>query len=268
MLGVALGDLHGSIWEQSRAPSRVLSPLSGKHTITDDTVLSMAVAQHLLEGAPAADALKQWAAWYPEAGYGGVFKAWALQGGERPVSWGNGALMRIAPVVVLRDTLEEALEAALAINRTTHGHEVALQATRDYIMLLWTALQGGTKQDLLGQWHAWGRPLHGVEAHRQHPVKMRLRADNTLEDVMSCLAESDDFESLLASCLYHGGDTDTIAAIAGALGELLWGVPCALVPSLAPQFDGRIDRQMRLLYDAAAKRYPARWGQRGAQARW
>ncbi|QCP48276.1 ADP-ribosylglycohydrolase family protein [Trinickia violacea] len=51
----------------------------------------------------------------------------------------------------------------------------------------------------------------------------RIRADETLEDVLSCLRNSDSFESLMRECLFHGGDTETICAVAGPLGEALWG---------------------------------------------
>jgi ADP-ribosylglycohydrolase len=268
MLGVALGDLHGSVWEGGRAPSRVPGPLTDRHRVTDDTVLSMAVVEHLLDHKPPASSLQQWARWYPGAGYSQLFRRWALDGGERPDSWGNGALMRILPVAVLADSLESAIETALAFNRSTHAHEVALSSTRDYITLAWMALEGAPKADLLAQWTAWGRPLHDVERHRQTRCSMRLRADVPREDVVSCLPETDDYASLLGTCTYHGGDSDTIAAIAGGLGELLWGVPPGMAQALSGYLDGRIDRQMRRLYDAAALRRPERWGPRGSQTRW
>ena len=268
MLGVAIGDLHGSVWERGRAPSRSLQPLGSRHRLTDDTVMSMAVAQHLLEGIPAEAALKRWASQYPDAGYGGNFMRWALLGHSVPPSWANGALMRIAPAAILSDSLERAVETSLAFNRTTHDHPIALEATRKYVTMLWLALEGASHSEILRHWTSSGGPIHDVEVHREAQVDMRLRADETLEDVMSCLAASTDFDSLIATCLFHGGDTDTIAAIAGALGELLWGISEVRIGDLSAYVDGRIDRQMRKLYDAAATLHPSDWGPGGARRRW
>lgn len=82
---------------------------------------------------------------------------------------------------------------------------------------------------------------------------MRVRADDPLVDVMSCLAESDDIDSLLAACLYHGGDSDTIAATACVLGEALWGVPQARAAAIAPFLDERVVAALAQLSGAIGK---------------
>ncbi|MDM5181879.1 ADP-ribosylglycohydrolase family protein [Massilia sp. DJPM01] len=254
MLGTLVGDIYGSHFEKSRTLSRTVPELTAAHSFTDDTIITLAVAQHLLTGTPLKDAFRTWVAYYPDAGYGKMFAAWAL--GSSPdelVSWGNGALMRLGPVAVLAPGLDEARRLAADITRSTHGHPSAMQAADTYVQLHWAALHGASKQDLLASWEAGGGSLHAVEAHHQAGSPMRVRADDTLEDVMSCLAESDDFDSLLATCLYHGGDSDTIAATACVLGEALWGVPPARAAAIAPFLDQRVRTAMAQLDGAAGR---------------
>ena len=212
------------------------------------------MAEHLLSGTPLKEAFRRWVADYPNAGYGRLFAAWAMgASSEQLVSWGNGALMRLGPVAALAPDLAQARRVAAAITRSTHGHPSAMQAADTYVQLHWAALHGASKDDLLASWQAGGGTLHAVEAHHQAGSPMRVRADDTLVDVMSCLAESDDIDSLLAACLYHGGDSDTIAATACVLGEALWGVPPLRAAAIAPFLDERVAAALAQLNDAIGK---------------
>ncbi|MDQ1918706.1 ADP-ribosylglycohydrolase family protein [Massilia pseudoviolaceinigra] len=248
MLGTLVGDIYGSHYEKSRTPVRTLPELTAAHSFTDDTVITLAVAQHLLTGTPLKEAFRTWVAHYPQAGYGKLFAAWALgSSSEELVSWGNGALMRLGPVAALATSLQDARHVAADITRSTHGHPSAMQAADIYGQLHWAALHGASNAELLASWNAGGGSLHAGEANHQAGSPMRVRADDTLEDVMSCLAESDDFDSLLAACLYHGGDSDTIAATACVLGEALWGVPQTRAAAIAPFLDDRVRAAMEQL---------------------
>src|SRR5690349_5632415 len=129
MLGTIVGDVYGSHYEKSRTPRRALPALTVAHSFTDDTVITLAVAEHLLAGTPLKEAFRNWVADYPDAGYGKLFAAWALgASSEELVSWGNGALMRLGPVAPLALTLEQARQVAAGITRSTHGHPSAMQA--------------------------------------------------------------------------------------------------------------------------------------------
>lgn len=249
MLGTVIGDVYGSCYEKGCIPTRALPALCEANHFTDDTVITMAVAEHLLNGVPLKDAFKAWVAAYPSVGYGKTFEAWAEgRAEETPVSWANGALMRIGPVAPLATSIDEALAMARAVSEPTHGHPIALAAVEAFVGLHWQARLHKSKQLLLTTWLASGGKLHSVEEMHQAGSAMRMRADDTLEDVMSCLAESDDFPSLMAACLYHGGDSDTIAAVAGVLGEALWGIPTGLVLHVMPHLDPRVLEILTRLY--------------------
>lgn len=254
MLGTIVGDIYGSVYEKSCTSTRTLPALTAEHRFTDDTIITLAVAEHLLAGTPLKEAFRNWVAHYPAAGYGKLFAAWALgASSEELVSWGNGALMRLGPVAALAPDLAQARRMAADITRSTHGHPSAMQAADSYVQLHWAALHGASKDDLLDSWQAGGGIIHAVEAQHQAGSPMRVRADDTLEDVMSCLAESDDIDSLLAACLYHGGDSDTIAATACVLGEALWGVPQMRAAAIAPFLDERVGAALAQLTGAIGK---------------
>lgn len=249
MLGTVIGDVYGSCYEKNRIAQRTLPALTPANHFTDDTVITMAVAEHLLDGVPLKEAFKSWVAAYHGVGYGRTFEAWAEgRSDEVPVSWANGALMRIGPVAPLARSLEDALETGRLITESTHGHPIALAAVDAFIALHWQARVHKSKSLLMATWLASGGKLHSVEEMHQAGSPMRLRADETLEDVMSCLAESEDFPSLMAACLYHGGDSDTIAAVAGVLGEALWGVPASLLLNITPHLDRRVTQMLARLY--------------------
>lgn len=249
MLGTVIGDIFGSCYEKSRTLTRALPALTSANHFTDDTVITMAVVEHMLDGVQLKSAFKSWVGMYPGVGYGKCFEAWAEgRTFSEPASFGNGALMRIGPVAALGVSQAAAKELARDITLSTHSDPIALLAVDQYVELHWAALQGRSKAELLQLWTTFGGRLHSVEDMHRSGSPMRLRADDTLEDVMSCLAESDDFETLIATCLYHGGDSDTIAAVAGVLGEALWGIPPSLEAAILPFLDDQISAVLAKLY--------------------
>ena len=225
MIGAIVGDILGSTFEHTSAPARDVPLFRNGSTFTDDTVCTIAICEGMLDGSDPAACLRRWASRYPNAGYGASFRLWARQPGAPPYqSFANGALMRVSPAIALAASQEEALAAAHAATAVTHDHEIALRAVHHYAQALWAALTGGGHDAVCALIEAGGYRAHDVELFRRER-RVRLRADETLEDVLSCLRQATDFESLMRECLYHGGDTDTICAIAGPLGEALWGIP-------------------------------------------
>jgi ADP-ribosylglycohydrolase len=115
MLGAIAGDIIGSVYEGKKrwleARNAGFQPLfSPRARFTDDTVLTVAVADALLHGGDLALLLKDYFARYPGAGFGGEFKGWAASEETEPYgSWGNGSAMRVSPVAWAFDALDEVL---------------------------------------------------------------------------------------------------------------------------------------------------------------
>jgi ADP-ribosyl-[dinitrogen reductase] hydrolase len=240
MRGAVVGDILGSSYEGRCAPTREEDFFGTGSTVTDDSVCTVAIAEAILSGVPFAQSLQTWGHAYFNAGYGGSFRRWLLEPNPQPYgSFGNGALMRVSPTVALSDSRERALAQARAATEVTHNHPIALKAVDTYARALWAAIRGDGHEAVCRIIEASGTSVHDVEvAHEGYPP--RIRADETLEDVLSCLRNANSFESLMRECLFHGGDTDTICAVAGPLGEALWGIPLPLLQEALAHVPARL----------------------------
>ena len=113
MLGTIAGDIIGSVYESGWMKSTDFPLFSPESTFTDDTVLTVAVADRILHGKDYAATLKEYGRRYPNAGYGGMFYQWLYKPGSAPYkSYGNGSAMRVSPVGFAFNTIEEVLTEA------------------------------------------------------------------------------------------------------------------------------------------------------------
>ena len=118
MLGALVGDIVGSVYEFCNTKSTDFELFCGASNFTDDSVMTLAVAKWLIEdenhsAAQLIKCMQELGRKHPDAGYGGHFYSWLFAKNPQPYnSWGNGAGMRVSPVVLYAKTLEEALELA------------------------------------------------------------------------------------------------------------------------------------------------------------
>ncbi|NLA10759.1 MAG: dinitrogenase reductase, partial [Firmicutes bacterium] len=111
MIGAIAGDVIGSVFEFNNVKSTAFELFSPDSTFTDDTVLTVAVADCILNKKDYAAAFKEYGRRYPAAGYGGRFLGWLHSESSAPYnSYGNGSAMRVSPVGWAYDTLEEVLK--------------------------------------------------------------------------------------------------------------------------------------------------------------
>ncbi len=234
MFGAVLGDFLGSVYEGGCSARRDVPLVSFGACVTDDSVHTCAIAQAILENEDPAVLLRDWTLRHPGRGYGGGFIEWAHTPSKGPYnSFGNGSLMRVSPAIALSRTLEQARAQARHATAVTHNHDVALKAVDAYAHALWAALQGAGLPRVLVLLESAGYRRHSVEQQHEEG-RFTLRADETLCDVVSCLAESSSYEDCMRVCFYHGGDTDTLCAIAGPLAECIWGIDPQLVEQALP----------------------------------
>lgn len=258
MLGAVVGDIIGSVFEGSCASHRRTPLFIDGSILTDDTVCTIAVIETILSGSDARDTLQRWCRQYPRAGYGPRFLEWVHAESPKPYqSYGNGALMRVSPAIALASSLAEAKQWAHAVTVVSHDHPLALAAVDLYTEALWLALNTHNHTEVCKLLQHRGVSYWNVEdIHTRGNSAKDTSCDDALEAVLSCLRVTSDFESLMRECLYFGGDTDTVAAIAGSIGEALWGIPDHLIrPTWAripPEMQDLVFRE----YDVIAARYP------------
>ena len=123
MLGAIAGDIIGSVYERCPIKTYTFPLFDPLCHPTDDTVLTVALAESILTGKDYAILMKDYFSRYPHAGYGGSFIRWAQSLSLRPYgSWGNGSAMRVSPIAWAFNSIEEVLEQARKSAEVTHNH--------------------------------------------------------------------------------------------------------------------------------------------------
>ena len=154
MFGAIAGDIIGSVYEGKKQWQVLRTPdfmplFAPQARFTDDTVLTIAVAEHRLSGADLVMLFKDAVATYPTAGFGRHFKRWALSADEDAYgSWGNGAAMRVSPIGFSYPTLDEVLAAAKQSAIVTHTHPTAIAGAQAIAAAIFLARTGASPQAL------------------------------------------------------------------------------------------------------------------------
>lgn len=233
MLGAIAGDIIGSVYEGKKAWQASKTPhfrplFADKARFTDDTVLTVAVAESILHGGDLVDLLKGYARAYPGAGYGGTFRRWAESDDREPYhSWGNGAAMRVSPVGFAYDVLDEVLLRARWTAEVTHDHPDGVTGAQAVAAAVYLARTGAGKEGIRDY----------VERKFRYDLSLRLddirpgyRFDvscrGSVPPALLAFLESSDYEDAVRLAVSLGGDSDTIACIAGGVAQAYYdGVP-------------------------------------------
>ncbi|MCL2826668.1 MAG: ADP-ribosylglycohydrolase family protein, partial [Eggerthellaceae bacterium] len=206
-------------------------PLFGRGcTFTDDTVMTIAVADALMNGGKAGDyvrSLKRFGAMFPHAGYGGRFHTWLFSEDSAPYnSWGNGSAMRVSPVGWFFDSLEATERAAEASAAVTHNHPEGIKGAQATAAAIFLARTGVPKEDM----RAYLEDAYGYDLHRTlDEIRPTYAFDEscmrTVPEAVIAFLESGGFEDAIRNAISLGGDSDTLAAITGSIAEAAYGMP-------------------------------------------
>ena len=131
MLGAITGDTLGSTFEFYPMKTKKFELLEKNSHFTDDTVMTVAVADSIMNGVPYVESLQKWGRKYPRAGYGGWFRKWIHQDDPKPYnSFGNGSAMRCSSIGWLLDDEESVLEEAKKSAEITHNHPEGIKGAQ------------------------------------------------------------------------------------------------------------------------------------------
>jgi ADP-ribosylglycohydrolase len=226
MLGAIAGDFVGSTYEFGGCIKTKFFPLTPTGSkVTDDSVLTVAQMEQILDEKDWVDTLKEWTREFPRAGYGGNFRRWAMSEQRSPYqSWGNGSAMRVSPVAWAHDDETSVLQAARASAVATHSHEEGIRGAQATALAIFLARKGASKEELKGRvedvtGYDLGRTLEEIRPGYQFDVSCQ---GSVPESLISFL-ESEDFEDAIRNAVSLGGDTDTMACIAGGVAEAFYG---------------------------------------------
>ncbi len=259
MLGNLIGDLSGARFEWNPVKTTDFGPLlPSTPQFTDDSVLTIAVADALLNERDVVVAFKDWGHRYPESGWGGMFHQWLFSDETEPYySFGNGAAMRVAPAAFLADTLEEALAMAERVTAVTHNHPEGLKGAAAITEAIFHALHGVDRTDI----------RHYIDVRYGYDMLRsvdEIRPDyefdetcmGTVPEAIICALEADSFEQAIRNAISLGGDADTLAAIAGGLAEALYGIPDDLARATLDLMPADMRDVLRALYARRGRRLP------------
>ena len=258
MWGAIIGDIVGSMYEWNRIKTKEFEFYGSSCEYTDDTVCTAAVAEILLDDLPPAATLRRWCRRHPGRGYGGMFSWWIKQPILEPYgSYGNGAAMRVSAAAYLnrRRPLKAAFDASDSVTVVTHDHPEGAKGARATTHAIWLALQGSTPDDIR---RAVAEEYDYDLSRSVDEIRPGYTFDETCQgtvpEAITCALESSSFEDAIRNAISLGGDADTLAAIAGPIGEALHGIPANLIATAkhvhleaAPD----IIEVMKRLYDRA-----------------
>jgi len=225
MLGALTGDIVGSIYEWNNIKTTEF-PLFQEHCrFTDDSVLTVALAESILTGEEFASLMKSYYRKYPEAGYGSNFLRWAQSDSSSPYnSWGNGAAMRISPVAWAFDTLEEVLLKAEQYSVVTHNHPEGVKGAQATAAAVYLARTGSTKKEIcryVSETFCYDLSLN-CDQIRPH-YSFDVSCQGTVPQALAAFMDSSDFESAIRLAISLGGDSDTLAGITGGIAQAFYG---------------------------------------------
>ncbi len=238
MIGAILGDIIGSRFEFSNILSKDFELLTPKCEFTDDTVMTCAVAQALLDAdgnyadlsEKTVAALQRVGRQFPNCGYGRKFIGWMFSEDPQPYnSCGNGSAMRISPVGFIAQSVEEAKELSAAVTRVSHDHPEGMKGAEAIAVAIVLARKGKDKSEIRAAMEKYYDLSETVDGYREkwggHGKEI---CQVSVPQALVCFFEGTSYEDVIRNCISIGGDSDTIAAIAGGLAEAFYGIPAEI----------------------------------------
>lgn len=237
MLGAITGDIIGSVHEFLQEKTMEFPLFVEASRFTDDTVLTVTVADCLLTGAPYADNFHKYTRQYPDRCYGAGFWNWVESGSREPYnSWGNGSAMRVSPVGSAFDSLEEVLQEAKRSAEVTHDHPEGIRGAQATAAAIFWARQGESKDSIRkAVQDRFEYDLSGSIESIRPTYSFNESCQGTVPQAIIAFLDSTDYEETIRLAISLGGDADTLACIAGGIAEAFYGgVPKQIAdPALA-----------------------------------
>ncbi|MDP3358322.1 MAG: ADP-ribosylglycohydrolase family protein [Lutibacter sp.] len=229
MIGAIIGDIVGSIYEFDNHKSKEFPLFKKESTFTDDTVMTVAVADFMLcdHGNPGQPRfisyLHEWYKKYPNESYGAKFTKWIRQFDKINYvdyipynSFGNGSAMRISPVADMFGSREN----VKFITEVSHNHPEGIkgaQATASLIVISRKEKDKATLRQYIEK--EFGYDLNRTVDELRETYEYNETCQRTVPEAIICFLESTDFEDAIRNAISIGGDSDTLAAITGSIAE-------------------------------------------------
>lgn len=232
MYGAVLGDIIGSTYELHNVKSEKIDLFPAGSTYTDDTILSVAVAEKILnEELSRMDSKKSYALWfkqyykrYPNAGFGQMFSKWALSKGLHiQRSYGNGAAMRAAAIGFAYDDIGVICKEAKNSCYYTHHHREAIKGAQAVAVTIFMGRKDCSKEEMIRYlekkfFYSFDFTLNEI----REDYVFNSRTSYTVPVAIEAFIESKSFEDAIRKAISVGGDSDTIACMTGGIAQAFY----------------------------------------------
>ena len=254
MIGAIAGDIIGSVFEHHTIKSTQFPLFSRYSGFTDDTVLTVAIADSILKKVDYANSLKTFGQKYPYAGYGSSFFKWIFSSDSRPYnSWGNGSAMRVSPVGFAFVSMEDVLSEAKKSAEVTHNHPEGIKGAQATALAVFMARSGKSKatikQEIRNRFgYNLDRALDDIRPHYSFDISCQ----GSVPEAIIAFLEGKDFEDAIRKAISLGGDSDTLACIAGGIAQAYYqNIPREIVSDVRK----RLPEEFLLIIDEFSEKY-------------
>ena len=263
MIGAIIGDIVGSRFEWNNHRSKDFDLLPHLCFFTDDSIMSLAVCDALLRcrtdfvglGEQAVRSMQEIGRPYPNCGYGGSFYRWMYSDAPKPYnSFGNGAAMRVSGCGYAARSLEEAKNLSKAVTEVTHDHPEGIKGAEATAVAVYLAHTGKSLLEIQDHIVKNYYPIDFTLDSIRSTYQFNETCQNTVPQALEAFFESTGFEDAIRNAISIGGDSDTLAAITGAVAEAYYGVPASIRKLALTFLDKRL---LKILMDFES-RYPAK----------
>ncbi|MBO4519990.1 MAG: ADP-ribosylglycohydrolase family protein [Alphaproteobacteria bacterium] len=234
MLGAIIGDIVGSVYEWQNIKTKEFQLFSDDARFTDDTVMTLAVGKALAECAgnyadlerQAIFFMQKYGGKYPYCGFGNQFFLWLKSDNPQPYnSWGNGSAMRVSACAYFARSLEEVKSLSFRVSAVSHNHPEGIKGAEATAVAVYLALQGNSKAEIREyiekNYYRLNFNLDGIRPD----YKFDVSCQGSVPQALEAFFEAQDFEDAIRNAVSIGGDSDTIAAIAGSVAAAYYPVP-------------------------------------------
>ncbi len=255
MYGAILGDIIGSPYEFDMGDKSKDFPLFSRGcTYTDDTVMTIAVADAFLDAQPNADdewiknrlikGMQRFGKLYPHAGYGGMFRRWLKRDSPQPYnSYGNGSAMRVSSVAWLYDDLETVRRMARLSAEVSHNHPEGIKGAEATASAIFMGRIGHSKAEIKSYIEEnFGYDLNRTCDEIRPNYYHKESCQETVPEAIIAFLEGESFEDVIRNAVSLGGDCDTLTCIAGSIAEGFYEIPKELKQHCHARLDPALNR--------------------------
>ena len=229
MYGNIIGDLAGSIYEygQTKKVSHITVDklITNDSFISDDTILTIAIIDAIVNNKEYGEKLREYGTKYEdfikldisyfEKTFSPGFLNW-VHGNFGGQSCGNGAMMRIAPIGYLFNSLSEIEKQAKLATMPSHNNKEAIECATIIAKIIFLARKGYSKEKIIKKLN--------ITLYEKEIKQFNYTCYDTIDICLYALFTTDNFDDAIKKVLSYGGDTDTNACIVGGMAEAMYGL--------------------------------------------